>query len=222
MTKKSPLARSKQIRVVIADDHPVVREGISALVKSQKDMRVVSEAANGRQALQEFLRNRPDVLLLDLRMPEMNGMEAILAILKKAPEAKIIVLSTYSGDEDIYQAFRAGAKAYLLKDSPRAQLLESIRGVCSGRLSVPQFIGAQLAAHMQAPKLTKRETDVMTLMAAGKSNKEIGGSLGITEGTVKVHISRTLKKLGAAGRTEASRKALERGIVHLKRMACTT
>jgi len=222
MTKKPPLDRSQQIRVIIADDHPVVREGISALVKSQKDMRVVSEAANGRQALQEFLRHRPDVLLLDLRMPEMNGMEALLAILKKAPEAKIIVLSTYSGDEDIYQAFRAGAKAYLLKDSPRVQLLESIRGVCSGRLSVPPSIGAQLAAHMQAPKLTKRETDVMKLMAAGKSNKEIGGALGITEGTVKVHISRTLKKLGAAGRTEASRKALERGIVHLKRVACTT
>jgi len=126
MTKKSPLARSEQIRVVIADDHPVVREGISALVKSQIDMRVVSEAANGRQALQEFLRHRPDVLLLDLRMPEMNGIEVIQAILKKAPKAKIIVLSTYSGDEDIYQALQAGAKAYLLKDSPRAQLLESI------------------------------------------------------------------------------------------------
>jgi two-component system NarL family response regulator len=215
MTKKSPLARSKQIRVVIADDHPVVREGISALVKSQNDMRVVSEAANGRQALQEFLRHRPDVLLLDLRMPEMNGIEVIQAILKKAPEAKIIVLSTYSGDEDIYQALQAGAKAYLLKDSPRAQLLESIRGVCSGRLSIPPAIGAQLAARMQAPKLTKRETDVIKLMAAGKSNKEIGASIKVTEGTVKVHIGRILKKLGARGRTEAIRMALERGIVHL-------
>ena len=160
MTKKVPLARSKQIRVIIADDHPVVREGLGALVKSQKDMRVVSEAANGRQAVQQFLLHRPDVLLLDLRMPEMNGIEAIQAILKKAPKAKIIVLSTYSGDEDIYQALQAGAKAYLLKDSPRAQLLESIRDVYSGRLSIPSAIGARLAARMQAPKLTKRETDV--------------------------------------------------------------
>ena len=130
MTKKVPLARSKQIRVIIADDHPVVREGLGALVKSQKDMQVVSEAANGRQAVQQFLLHRPDVLLLDLRMPEMNGIEAIQAILKKAPKAKIIVLSTYNGDEDVYQALQAGAKAYLLKDSPREQLLESIR-VCT-------------------------------------------------------------------------------------------
>ena len=215
MKNKSESARSKEIRIIVADDHPVVREGISALVKSQKDMRVVSEAANGRQAVQQFLRHRPDVLLLDLRMPEMNGIEAIHAILEKAPKAKIIVLSTYDGDEDIYRALQAGAKAYLLKDSPRAQLLESIRGVYSGQLSIPPAIGARLTVRMQAPKLTKRETDVTKLMVAGKSNKEIGTSLGVTEGTVKVHARRIFKKLGAAGRTEAIRKALERGIVHL-------
>ena len=215
MTKKVPLARSKQIRILIADDHPVVREGLGALVRSQKDMRVVGEAANGQQAVQQFLRQRPDVLLLDLRMPEMNGIEAIHAILEKAPKAKIIVLSTYSGDEDIYRALQAGAKAYLLKDSPRAQLLESIRGVHTGQLSIPPVIGAMLAARMQAPKLTKREMDIISLVVAGKCNKEIGASLGVTEGTVKVHTAHIFKKLGATGRTNAIRIALERGIVHL-------
>jgi len=148
-------------------------------------------------------------------MPEMNGMETIHAILAKAPKAKIIVLSTYDGDEDVYRALQAGAKAYLLKDSPREQLLESIRGVYSGQLSIPSAIGARLATHMQGPKLTKRETDVIGLMVAGKSNKEIAASLGITEGTAKVHIGRLLKKLSARGRTEAIRITLERGIVHL-------
>ena len=215
MKKKSKPALVKQIRIVIADDHPVVREGLGALVSSQQDMKIVSEAANGRQAVQQFLLHRPDVLLLDLRMPEMNGMETIQAILEKAPNAKIIVLSTYDGDEDVYRALQAGAKAYLLKDSPRAELLESIRGVYSGQLSIPSAIGARLAASMRTPKLTKRERDITRLLVDGKSNKEIGATLGVTEGTVKVHTSHIFKKLGAAGRTEAIRKALERGIVHL-------
>jgi DNA-binding NarL/FixJ family response regulator len=215
MKKKSKPALVKQIRIVIADDHPVVREGLGALVSSQQDMKIVSEAANGRQAVQQFLLHRPDVLLLDLRMPEMNGMETIQAILEKAPNAKIIVLSTYDGDEDVYRALQAGAKAYLLKDSPRAQLLESIRGVYSGQLSIPSAIGAKLAASMRTPKLTKRERDITRLLVDGKSNKEIGATLGVTEGTVKVHTGHIFKKLGAAGRTEAIRIALERGIVHL-------
>jgi DNA-binding NarL/FixJ family response regulator len=207
---------SQPIRVIIADDHPIVREGLGALIKSQKDMKVVSEAANGRQAVQQFLLRRPDVLLLDLRMPEMNGIEAIQAILKKAPKARIVVLSTYGGDEDIFKALKAGAKTYLLKDSPREQLLESIRAVHRGQLSIPSAIGARLAAHLGAPALTHRETEVIKLMAAGKSNKEIGTSLGVTEGTVKIHVGHILKKLGVTGRTEAIRVALERGIVHLE------
>ena len=216
MKNKSKPALSKQIRVVIADDHPVVREGIIALVNFQKDMRVVSEATNGREAVEQFLLRRPDVLLLDLRMPEMDGIEATRAIRDKVPEAKIIMLSTYDSDEDIYRALQAGAKAYLLKDSPRAELLESIRGVYSGQLSIPSAIGARLAASMQAPKLTKRETDIIKLLVDGKSNKEIGATLGVTEGTVKVHTGHVFKKLGAGGRTEAIRIALEHGIVHLK------
>jgi DNA-binding NarL/FixJ family response regulator len=208
-------ASGKPIRIIVADDHPVVREGISALVKSQKDMRVVSEAANGRQAVQQFFLHRPDVLLLDLRMPEMNGIEAIHAIMEKEPKAKIIVLSTYDGDEDIYRALEAGAKAYLLKGSPREQLMESIRAVYSGQPAISSAIGARLVARVQGPKLTKREMEVTRHMVGGKSNKEIGALLGITESTIKVHVGRILKKLGAAGRTEAIRIALERGIVHL-------
>jgi two-component system NarL family response regulator len=215
MKENSKTAFSNQIRAVIADDHPVVREGLGALVNSQQDMNVVGEAANGKQAVQQFLLHSPDVLLLDLRMPEMSGIEAIHAILEKAPKAKIIVLSTYNTDEDIYQALMAGAKAYLLKDSPREQLLESIRAVHSGRLSISSSIGERLAATLHGPKLTDREIEIMKIMVGGKTNKEIGASLMITEGTVKVHVSHILKKLGAGGRTEAIRIALERGIVHL-------
>jgi two-component system NarL family response regulator len=203
------------IRAVIADDHPIVREGLGALVNSQQDMNVVGEAANGKQAVQQFFLHRPDVLLLDLRMPEMNGIDAIRAIIEKEPEARIIVLSTYNTDEDIYQALKAGAKAYLLKDSPREQLLESIRSVHSGRLSISSSIGERLAATLHGPKLTDREIEIMKFMVGGKTNKEIGASITITEGTVKVHVRHILKKLGAGGRTEAIRIALERGIVQL-------
>ncbi len=215
MEKKSKTASSKQIRAVIADDHPIVREGLRALVSSQQDMEVVGEAANGRQAVEQFLLHRPDILLVDLRMPEMNAIEAMHAILEKAPEARIIVLSTYNLDEDIYQSLKAGAKAYLLKDSPREQLLESIRSVHAGRPSISPSIGVQLVARLRCPVLTDREVDITRLVVAGKTNKEIGASLKITEGTVKVHIRHVLKKLGAGGRTEAIRIALERGIVHL-------
>jgi two-component system NarL family response regulator len=215
MKENSNTAFSNQIRVVIADDHPVVREGLEALVNSQQDMNVVGEAANGKQAVQQFLLQCPDILLLDLRMPEMSGIEAIHAILEKAPKAKIIVLSTYNTDEDIYQALKAGAKAYLLKDSPREQLLESIRSVHSGRLSISSSIGERLASTLRGPKLTDREIEIMRFMVGGKTNKEIGASLTITEGTVKVHVGHILKKLGAGGRTDAIRISLERGIVHL-------
>ncbi len=215
MEKMSKTAFSTQIRAVIADDHPVVREGLRALVNSQQDMKVVGEAANGQQAVEQFLLHLPDILLLDLRMPEMNAIEAMHAILEKAPEARIIVLSTYNLDEDIYRSLKAGAKAYLLKDSPREQLLESIRSVHAGLLSISPSIGVRLAARLSGPDLTDREVDITRLVVAGKTNKEIGASLKITEGTVKVHISHVLKKLGAGGRTDAIRIALERGIVHL-------
>jgi two-component system, NarL family, response regulator len=178
-------------------------------------MTVVGEAANGQQAVAKFFLHRPDVLLLDLRMPEMNGIEAIHAIIERAPDARIIVLSTYNTDEDIFQALKAGANAYLLKDSPREQLLESIRSVHTGRLNISSSIGARLATGLRTQTLTDREVDITRAMVFGKTNKEIGALLEITEGTVKVHIRHILKKLGASRRTEAIRIALERGIVHL-------
>lgn len=215
MNKRSNPASSKQIRILIADDHPIVREGLGALVSSQQDMQIVGEAANGKQAVQQFLLHRPDISLLDLRMPEMDAIEAMDAILREAPDARIIVLSTYNGDEDIYRALKAGAKAYLLKDSRRERLLEAIRSVHAGCFSISSAIGAKLAARVSAPGLTDRELDIVKSLAAGKSNKEIGTLLNITEGTVKVHVRHVLRKLGAGGRTEATRIALERGIVHL-------
>ena len=215
MKKKTDPGFSDQIRVVIADDHPIVREGLAALVNSQRDMKVVGEGANGKQAVEQVFLHSPDVLLLDLRMPEMDAIEVMYAILEKVPKAKIIVLSTYNGDEDIYRALKAGAKAYLLKDSPREQLLESIRSVHTGCFSISPSIGARLAARVSTPGLTDRELDIIKSLAAGKTNKEIGASLRIAEGTVKVHVRHVFKKLGVGGRTEAIRIALERGIVHL-------
>jgi DNA-binding NarL/FixJ family response regulator len=214
--KKTKSGLLKPIRVIIADDHPLIREGLRALIKAGRDMKLVGEAATGRQAVEQFFQHRPDVMLLDLRMPEMDGVEAMKAILKKAPKAKIIVLSAYAGSADIFRALRAGAKAYLLKDSPSEQLLESIREVYRGHVSIPQAVGEKLAYHISAPKLTKREKAIIELIVLGKSNKEIGALLGITEGTAKVHVGHILKKLGVTGRTEAIRVALQRGIVHLE------
>jgi two-component system NarL family response regulator len=213
----SPLkpAGAAKIRILIADDHPVVREGLAVLINRSPDMRVVAEAADGQQSVQQFFRYRPDVLLLDLRIPIFNGLEVLRSIMPKEPSAKVIILSTYNLEEDVYQAFKAGAKAYLLKDSPREELLESIRSVHSGQIKMSPKAAAGLATGLSQSRLTKRETEIVWMMAAGKSNKEIAGALGPTEGTVKIHVGHILKKLGVAGRTEAIRIALERGIVHL-------
>lgn len=213
---KAAKAQNKgPIRIIIADDHPIVREGLRALLKTQPDMEVVGEADNGPRAIEQFHLSQPDLLLLDLRMPEMDGFAIIHAILQEKPGAKIVVLTTYSGDQDIYQALQTGAKAYLLKDTPRQQLLECIRTVSEGQKWVPAPVGGQLAAQMGTPKLTKREMEVVRLIASGKSNKEIATSLDISESTVKVHLLHIFKKLGATGRLDAMRIALERGIVHL-------
>jgi DNA-binding NarL/FixJ family response regulator len=215
MSRKSKRALNRRIRVVVADDHPIVREGLGALVKSQKDMQIVSEAENGRQAVKQFFQHRPDVLLLDLRMPEINGIEAARTILERAPDAKVIVLSTYKGDEDVYQALKAGAKAYLLKDASPDELVNCIRSVHAGQVTISPSVSAQLAAGVAQERLTRRERQIMKLLVAGKSNKEIGASLGVTGGTIKVHVGHIFKKLGAGGRTQAIRVALERGLVHL-------
>ena len=212
MTKPSP------IRILIADDHPIVREGLAALINRRSDMRVVSEAAGGRQAVLQYFAHLPDVALVDLWMPDLDGMGAIKAICKKAPDARILILSTYDGDEDIYRSLQAGAKAYLLKDCPREQLLESIRAVHAGRMVMPPDIQARLASRLNTPALTTRETEVLRLMALGKDNSEIGRNLCITEGTVKTHVNRIFKKLGTNTRAEAVSRAFRSGIVHVSEL----
>ena len=204
------------IRILIADDHPIVREGLVALLNRRPDMQVVAEVSDGRAVVQAFEEHRPDVTLLDLRMPEMGGVEAIETIRRQEPGARIIVLTTFDGDEDIYRAIQAGARAYLLKDTPRQELLETIRAVHAGQRRLPPDVAARLAGRMLAPDLTPRELMVLQQLAAGKSNREIGLALGITEGTVKVHVNSILAKLDVSDRTQAVTEALRRGIVHLE------
>ncbi|MCB8967292.1 MAG: response regulator transcription factor [Ardenticatenaceae bacterium] len=203
------------IRVLIADDHPVVREGLAAMINRRPDMQVVAEVENGRFAITAYQQHRPDIALIDLRMPELGGVDAINAIRADFPEARIIILTTYDGDEDIYRGLQAGAKAYLLKDAPRAELLEAIRAVHAGQRRIPPDIAAKLADRMAAPQLTPRELDVLRLIVAGHSNREIGLTLTISEGTVKAHVNNLLGKLGVTDRTQAVTEALRRGLVHL-------
>jgi two-component system, NarL family, response regulator len=203
------------IRILLADDHPVVRAGLHALISRRSGMRVIAEASSGAEALSLFRRHRPDVALIDLRMPEMDGVEAITAIREQFPAARIIVLTTFDADEDIYRALRAGAKAYLLKDVPREELLDCIRRVYEGKTYLSSGVANKLAERVAAPQLTTRELDVLRLMAAGKSNKEIGTALLVTEGTVKAHVNSILHKLNVSGRTEAVTSAVKRGIVQL-------
>jgi two-component system NarL family response regulator len=178
-------------------------------------MQVAAEAEDGRRAVELARQLKPDVILLDLRMPEMGGVEAITHIRAERPEARIIVLTTYDGDEDIYRALQAGAKAYLLKDMPRDELLDAIRVVHAGHKRIPSEVAAKLAERLTAKALTPRELEVLKLIVAGRSNKEIGAGLGIAEGTVKIHVNNLLGKLGVADRTQAVTEALKRGIVHL-------
>ena len=203
------------IRVLVADDHQVVREGLVAMIGREPDMTVVAEACNGRQAVEQFFRHRPDVALMDLRMPEMDGVEAITAIREKNADARIVVLTTFDGDEDIYRGLRAGAKAYLLKDAPGEELLECIRNVNCGKMCVPPTIAAKLAGRLSGSELTARELEVLEHMAEGRSNREIARSLSITEGTIKAHVNNILNKMNVSGRTEAVTIAIKRGIVHL-------
>ena len=204
------------IRIMIVDDHPVVREGLAAIVNRQADMVVAAEAGDGRKAVDLFRKHIPDVTLMDLRLPVMSGVEAITAIRKESPSARIIVLTTYDGDEDIYRALQAGAQGYLLKDMFREELVEAIRAVHSGLRRIPTSVAAKLADRMGASELTARELEVLKLMARGKSNRELASDLAITEGTVKGHVNNILSKLGVSDRTQAVTTALQRGIVHLE------
>ncbi len=210
------MSKEGAIRVLIADDHPVVREGVAAMIERRPDMTVVGEAATGREAVAAYRAARPDGVLMDLRMPDMTGVEAIGAIRGEFPGARIIVLTTCDGDEDIYRGLQAGARAYLLKDAPRDDLLDAIRAVHAGQSRIPPAVAARLAERVLAgPELTARELEVLRGIVAGRSNKEIGAALGISEGTVKAHVNSILGKLGVADRTQAVTTALQRGIVHL-------
>jgi DNA-binding NarL/FixJ family response regulator len=209
------MSKDKPIRVLIADDHFVVRMGLTAVITTQPDMVVVAEATNGRQALEFFRHHRPDVTLMDLRMPEMDGIEAITAIRKEFPDSRFIVLTTYDGDEDIYRALQAGARSYLLKDMLQDGLVEAIRAVHAGQRRIPAEVAGRLAERMDRTELTSREMEVLKLIVEGKSNKDIAARLKIAEGTVKIHINNILSKLGVTDRTQAATFALQRGIIHL-------
>ena len=197
------------------DDHPLVREGISALLGNQKDMTLVAEASNGREAIEQFRQHRPDVTLMDLQMPEMNGIDALSAIRGEFSQARIIVLTTYSGDVQVVRAMQAGARAYLLKSSLRRELLETIRAVHAGQKHVPPEVASDLAEHVTDDQLTTREIDVLRRIGRGNANKEIAAQLSITEETVKGHVKNILAKLGASDRTHAVTIGLKRGIIEL-------
>ncbi|MEM7118863.1 MAG: response regulator transcription factor [Chloroflexota bacterium] len=204
------------IRILIADDHPVVREGIAAMLNRRPNLTVVGEAENGREAVEMYVELKPDLVLMDLRMPEMGGVAAITAIRRQHPAARVIVLTTYDGDEDIYRGLQAGARAYLLKDTPRKVLLETITAVHAGQKRIPPELATKLTDRMFTPELTARELDVLKLIVAGNSNREIGQALSITEGTVKAHVNNLLGKLGVNDRSQAITTALRRGLVHLE------
>jgi two-component system, NarL family, response regulator len=204
------------ITVLIADDHPMVREGLTAIIDRQTDMHVIAEASNGHEAVERFLAALPDIGLLDLRMPIVDGIEAVRAIRREVPGARLVVLTSYETEEDIYRALRAGAQGYLFKCCTKVELLECIRAVSCGRSWIPPDVGAKLAKRVVAPDLTRRETDILGALSIGRSNKEIGTLFGISEATVKVHMTHILEKLHVSSRTEAINVAAGRGLVRLE------
>ena len=207
--------QADRIRVLIADDHVTVLEGLAAIIGRQADMKVVAEAANGREVVELWDKHRPDVSLIDLRMPTLDGVGAINEIRRRSASARVIVLTTFDTDNEIARAIKAGAKGYLLKDARREELLDCIRKVNSGETCVPPALAAKLAESMSSEPLTGRELDVLSLLAQGKSNKEIGSHLYITETTVKSHLRSIFSKLNVLSRTEAITTASRRGLVHL-------
>ncbi len=209
------MSQPNAIRVLVVDDHPVVRQGLVAMLEEAPDILVVGQAENGQEALAVFRQEQPDATLMDLRMPQMDGVAAITAICTEFPAARIIVLTTYEGDEDIYQGLRAGAKGYLLKDADPEELLSAIRAVQKGQKHIPPRVGAKLLERMASPELSARELEVLQLITTGKSTQAISKALHITERTVNFHVNHILSKLGVEDRTQAVIVALRRGIVSL-------
>jgi two-component system, NarL family, response regulator len=206
---------SSRIRILVAEDHLIARVGVIAIINRQPDMVVIAEASNGRQAVERYRKHQPDVTLLDLRMPLMSGVEAAIAIRKEFPQARLIVLTSYSGDEDIRRARAAGVQAYLTKDVLRNEFLKTIRTVHAGGEYLPPALAAALEAQGDSPMLSKREIEVLELVARGLGNKQIAHALDITEATAKNHVQHILQKLGAQDRTQATTAAIQRGIIHL-------
>lgn len=203
----------KPIRILAVDDHPIFRQGIAALLADQTDMSLVAQAANGREAIQQFRAHGPDITLMDLQMPEMNGLDAMIAIRSEFPDAKIIVLTTYTGDVQVLRALKAGARAYLVKNLLHKELLETIRAVQAGKKSISPEVSYELAEHATDDALTEGEVDILRLIAAGNANKQIAAQLSITEDTVKGRVKNILSKLGATDRTQAAMIGLKRGII---------
>lgn len=203
------------IRILTVDDHPLLRKGIAALVNAEPDMKLIAEASNGREAIEKFRQHRPDLTLMDLQMPDLNGTEVISRIQSEFPNARIVVLTTYQGDAQVLRALRAGARAYILKGHVHRELLETIRAVHAGQKRIPPDIAAQLAEHATDDALSSREIDVLRLIAAGNSNKLIADQLSIGEATVKSHVTNILSKLGANDRAHAVTIGLKRGIIEL-------
>jgi len=206
------MSSNAPIRVMAADDHPLLRDGIAALIGTQNDMRLVAEAATGRETVEQFRAVRPDVTLLDIQMPEMSGIDALIAIRSEFPSAKVIILTTYGGDVLAQRALKAGAYAYVLKGLVRKDLLETIRAVHVGQKRIHPEVATDLAAHFGDDTLSEREIEVLRLVAAGSSNKEVAARLSITEQTAKAHMKRIIAKLGANSRTHAVALALNRGV----------
>jgi two-component system, NarL family, response regulator len=209
------MSRNSKLRLILADDHPVLREGLSLILGALPDMAVVAEGSTGEEAFELFLKHEPDVLILDLQMPGEGGLNTVRRLLKKRPAAKILILTAYDTDEDIYRTMLAGAAGYILKDSPRDELIRAIRTIASGQRCISRTAGAKLAGRIGAPELTERELSVLRCVAAGQANKEVAAALGISEGTLKSHVNKIMQKLGALSRTDAVMVGLRKGLIKI-------